>query len=140
MFDKVIMKNIKIRVADLEVKAQLNNSKTASLIWDSLPQESSVNTWGDEIYFNIPINTGLENGVDIVEIGDLGYWPDGPSFCIFFGPTPISKPGKIRPASKVNLIGKIIGEAKVFKKAKAGQTIIVEKSNEDITYGARSAT
>ena len=122
------MKNIKIKVGGLAVGAQLNDSKTASLIWDSLPLESSVNTWGDEIYFGIPVKTGLENGVDIVEIGDLGYWPDGPSFCIFFGPTPISKPGKIQPASKVNLIGKVIGEAKVFKKAKAGQTIIVEKN------------
>ena len=123
-----MMKNIKIKVANLEVKAQLNDSKTASLIWDSLPLESSLNTWGDEIYFGISVKTGLENGVDTVEIGDLGYWPDGPSFCIFFGPTPISKPGKIRPASKVNLIGKVMGEAKVFKKAKAGQTIIVEKT------------
>ena len=129
------MRNIKIKFANLEVRAQLNDSKTASLIWQNLPLESSVNTWGDEIYFTclpagkaIPISTGLENGVDIVEIGDLGYWPDGPSFCIFFGPTPISKPGKIRPASKVNLIGKVMGDAKVFKKAKAGQTIIVEKT------------
>ena len=122
-----IMKNIKIKVGGLEARAQLNDSKTATLIWDSLPLESIVNTWGDEIYFNISVKTGLENGVDIVEIGDLGYWPQVPSFCIFFGPTPISKPGKIRPASKVSLIGKVMGEAKVFKKVKAGQTIIVEK-------------
>jgi len=115
----------------LEVKAELNNSQTAQLIYEKLPLKSKVNLWGEEIYFDIPVKTDLENGFvkDIVSVGDLGYWPEGPSFCIFFGLTPISKKGEIRPASKINLIGKIIGEPKVFKKVKEGELVILEKED-----------
>ena len=69
----------------------LNQTKTADLLWDILPVESSVSTWGEEIYFTIPLETGLENAVSVVEAGDVAYWPEGSCFCIFFGQTPVSK-------------------------------------------------
>ena len=124
MFDK----EITITVEDVKMSVEMNNSETAQKIWEALPIEGSVNTWGDEIYFSIPINVGLENAKEVVSEGDLGYWPPGNAFCIFFGPTPASQGDEIRPASPVNIFGKIIGDAKVFKKVQSGAKIIIEKS------------
>ena len=124
MFDK----KITITVKDVKISAELNDSKTAQKIWDALPIESRVNTWGDEIYFSIPVNAGLENAKVVVSEGDLGYWPPGNAFCIFFGPTPASQGDEIRPASPVNIFGKITGDPKVFKKVSSRAKIIIEKS------------
>jgi len=125
---KMAVKKITITIEDLKVDASLNDSKTAQKIWDALPIEGRVNTWGDEIYFSIPVNAGLENAKAVVSEGDLGYWPPGNAFCIFFGPTPASQGDEIRPASPVNIFGKIIGDPKVFKRASSGAKIIIEKS------------
>ena len=122
------VKKITIKVEDLKVDANLNDSKTAQKIWDALPIEGIVNTWGDEIYFSIAVNTESENTKAVVSEGDLGYWPPGSAFCIFFGPTPASQGDEIRPASPVNVFGKITGDPKVFKKVRSGATIIIEKS------------
>jgi len=119
---------IMITVEDLKMYAELNNNETAKKIWEALPIEGSVNTWGDEIYFSIPVKVGLENAKAVVLEGDLGYWPPGNAFCIFFGPTPASEGEEIRPASPVNVFGKIIGDPQVFKKVRSGAKIIIEKS------------
>jgi len=124
MFDK----KITITVEDVKMSAELNDSETAQKIWKTLPIEGSVNTWGDEIYFSIPVNVGLENAKVVVSEGDLGYWPPGNAFCIFFGLTPASQGDEIRPASPVNIFGKVIGDPKVFKKVSSGAIIIIEKS------------
>ena len=121
------VKKIAITTEDLKVDASLNDSETAEKIWDALPIEGSVNTWGDEIYFSIPVNVGSENAKEVVSEGDLGYWPPGSAFCIFFGLTPASQGDEIRPASPVNVFGKIIGDSKVFKKVNSGAKIIIEK-------------
>ena len=121
------VKKITITTEDLKVDASLNDSETAQKIWEALPIEGSVNTWGNEIYFSIPVNVGLENAKAVVSVGDLGYWPPGSAFCIFFGLTPASQGDEIRPASPVNIFGKIIGDPKVFKKVSSGVKIIVEK-------------
>ena len=123
MFDEKII----ITVDNVKISAQLNDSKTAQNIWDALPIEGSVNTWGDEIYFSIPVNVGSENAKEVVSEGDLGYWPPGSAFCIFFGLTPASQGDEIRPASPVNIFGKIIGDSKVFKKVSSGAKITIEK-------------
>ncbi|MEA3485440.1 MAG: cyclophilin-like family protein, partial [Candidatus Aerophobetes bacterium] len=86
-----------------------------------------ANTWGEEIYFSIPVKMELENAKAVVSEGDLGYWPPGTAFCIFFGLTPASQGDEIRPASPVNVFGRIIGDPKIFKKVKSGAEIIVEK-------------
>lgn len=124
MFDE----KITITVNDVKMSAELNDSNTAQKIWEALPIEGSVNTWGDEIYFSISVNVGLENAKAVVSEGDLGYWPPGNAFCIFFGLTPASQGDEIRPASPVNIFGKIIGDPKVFKKVSSGAKIIIEKS------------
>lgn len=123
----MVFKKMTITTEDLKVEASLNDSKTAQNIWDALPIEGSVNTWGDEIYFSIPVNVGLENAKAVVSKGDLGYWPPGSAFCIFFGPTPASQGDEIRPASPVNVFGKIIGDPKVFKKVRSGAKIVIDK-------------
>ena len=113
-----------------EIKAKLSteNPKTVKAIWDSLPIETRTNTWGEEIYFNIPVEIQLENEKETVEMGDIAYWPPGTAFCIFFGKTPVSKGDEIRPASAVNVIGKICDDPKIFKKVKSGDKILIEKA------------
>ena len=108
---------IRIKIGKLSADAELNETPTAKKIAQALPIKTSFNTWGDEIYFAIPVTAKLdESAKEVVELGDLGYWPTGKAFCIFFGQTPVSKPGKIMPASAVNVIGKVIGDATQFKK------------------------
>jgi hypothetical protein len=122
-------KKIKIVVSDLKVEAELNDSKTAQLIWEALPIEGRTNLWGEEIYFAIPVRTGLEQGArEIVSAGELGYWPTGHAFCIFFGKTPASRGDEIRAASDVDVIGKVLGDPKVFLKVKEGIKITLEKT------------
>lgn len=124
-------KKIKIKAGNIEAEALLNDSATAQKIWEALPIEAKVNTWGDEIYFSIPVKAPLEKDAqELVNLGDIGYWPEGQGFCIFFGPTPISRGNEIRPASAVNVIGKIIGNPKVFKKVSPGSKIIIERQKE----------
>ena len=122
-------KKIRILVSDLKVEAELNESNTARMIWEALPIEAKANLWGEEIYFSIPVKTGQEKGArEVVSSGELGYWPPGQAFCIFFGPTPASRGDEIRAASAVNIIGNVLSDPKVFLKAKDGAKIILEKA------------
>lgn len=124
-------KQIKITTPSTgEVNAELSdeNPKTAQAIYDALPIEGRANTWGDEIYFSIPVEVEAETPRDVVELGELGYWPPGSAFCIFFGPTPASRGNEIRPASPVNVFGRVLGDPKIFKKVKSGETVLIEKS------------
>jgi hypothetical protein len=120
-------KKIKITVGDIEAEAELNDTRTAQAIWEVLPLKKQVNLWGDEIYFSIPLSLALEAGQELVNVGDLGYWPDGNAFCIFFGPTPISQSGEIRPASQVTVFAKAISDATVFKKVSTGTEITIRR-------------
>ena len=121
-------KKIKITAGNVVAPAVLNDSPTAQKIWEALPLEAKGDTWGDEIYFGIPVNAPLEkNAQEVVEVGDLGFWPPGHAFCIFFGPTPVSRGNEVRPASAVNVVGRIEGDAKVFKKVSSGGKVKIEK-------------
>lgn len=121
------MSKISITIGRLQMEAELFHSPTARKIEKVLPLDSSFNTWGDEIYFTIPVEADLdETAEEEVEIGDLGYWPTGKAFCIFFGPTPMSTEEKIVPASAVNIIGRITGEAKLFKEVMNENRIKIE--------------
>jgi len=123
-----VRRKIRILVNELAVEAELNDSKTAQLIWEALPIKAKVNTWGEEIYFGIPLMTRIEEGArEVVSSGELGYWPSGHAFCIFFGPTPASRGDEIRAASAVNVIGKVSGDPKAFLKVKDGAKIALEK-------------
>ena len=112
-----------------KVAAELieKNPKTEEAIWNALPIEGKANRWGDEIYFSIPVNVGLEEGQEVVSVGDVAYWPPGKAFCIFFGPTPASRGNEARAYSPVNVFAKIVGDASVFKKVKNGEEIRVEE-------------
>ena len=123
-------RTIQIKVNGIELEAILNNSRTAEAICEALPITAHTNTWGDEIYFTTPVKLELEKGQELVEMGDLGYWPPGSAFCIFFGPTPMSRGEEIRPASAVTVFGKVAGDATVLKRVSSGIQIIIEKKTE----------
>jgi len=92
-----------------------------------LPIKGKINLWGDEIYFSVPLNLELKDGKELVNSGDLGYWPQGKAFCIFFGPTPISKGNEIRPASPVTVFGKLAGDASILKQITSDTEITIER-------------
>lgn len=120
-------KDIKITAGDVEVEAQLNNSKTAKLITEALPIKASAKRWGEEIYFSIDVEAKLEkNSRDVVEAGELGYWPDGSAFCMFFGLTPASRGNEIRAASAVNIIGKMKGDLSGLTNVPGGANVLIE--------------
>lgn len=124
---------MKIRIttdATGTVEANLSdeNPITTKAFYDALPIKGNANTWGDEIYFTVPVEGDVENPKTVVELGDIAFWPPGNAFCIFFGPTPMSRGDEIRPASEVNVFGKIIGDPKVFKKVKSGAEVKIERA------------
>lgn len=121
-------KKIRIIAGTVEAEAELNDTRTAQAIWEALPIKGRVNLWGDEIYFSIPLSLELEAGQKLVSTGDLGYWPEGNAFCIFFGPTPVSQGDEIRPASPVTVFGKVIGDTTVFKKVATGTETTIRSS------------
>ncbi len=121
--------SIRITAGQVSATAVLHQTPTADAIWSALPIEARANTWGDEIYFSIPVKAELEKSAkEVVESGDLGYWPTGSAFCIFFGPTPASRGNKIRPASAVNIVGKVQGDPKVFKQVSSGAKVVIERA------------
>ena len=118
-------RKINIVVGKLDLEAWLNETKTATKVFEALPITSTVNTWGDEIYFTIPVSAGPEDAKELVSLGDIAYWPPGKAMCIFFGKTPISRGDEIRPASAVNIIGKVEGDYRSLKKVKDGEEITI---------------
>jgi len=93
------------------VDAELNESRTAKAIAEALPIQAKAQRWGGEIYFSIPVSCELQaDSREVIEAGELGYWPPGTAFCIFFGPTPASQGDEIRAASAVNVVGKMKGD------------------------------
>ena len=118
---------IRITAGAVSASARLNGSQTARAIWDALPIEARGETWGEEIYFGIGLSAAAEEPQEVVEVGDLAYWPPGRAFCIFFGPTPVSRGTECRPASPVNVVGKIVGDARVFRKVRAGTRVTIER-------------
>lgn len=124
-------KRIRITAAPVVMEAELNQSRTAQRIWEVLPIEAPGNTWGDEIYFSIPVDAETDNAQEVVELGELAYWPPGTAFCIFFGPTPMSRGAEIRPASPVNVVGKLIGDPEIFKQVNDGTVVIIEQISDE---------
>jgi hypothetical protein len=111
--DYIIIENEKIG----QIKAKLltdKNPETCKSIWENLPFKLNLSRWGEELYGEIPVSIDKENSQVDCEVGDIGYWPDGKGFCIFFGPTPVSKDDKPKAASPVNIFAKIEGDAKIF--------------------------
>jgi hypothetical protein len=119
---------IKITIKDIVLVAELFDTATAKTITDALPIETTPNEWGDEFYFEIPVTMQHdETATTKVAVGDIGYWPPGKALAIFFGPTPMSKGPEPVPASKVNIVGRITGDATLLRKAKGAKKIRIEK-------------
>jgi hypothetical protein len=109
-----------LQVGEVEVQIEFNATATAAKIWQALPVEAEANTWGDEVYFAIPVEADLEDPREVVAAGDVGYWPPGRALCVFFGPTPVSRPGEIRPYSPVTVVGRVVGNPQVLKGVRDG--------------------
>ena len=122
------MQKITISAGNVSLPAELNDSPTAGRIWETLPIEGTAHTWGDEIYFEIPVKAGQEPGARAeVEVGELGYWPVGHAFCIFFGPTPVSTDDRPRAYSPVNILGRVLGDATLFRAVREGTKIHITR-------------
>ncbi len=123
------MRQIEITTSDKSVKAEIFETITGNKIYNSLPIEGTANVWGEEIYFNIGFLIEQEPEAKMeVEVGELGYWPVGTAFCIFFGPTPVSENDKPKAYSPINVFGKIIGNATIFKSVKQGEKVKISRA------------
>jgi len=119
---------ILIEFENFSLQARLNDSPTAQELLKQLPIEGRVNTWGEEIYFEIPVNMPQEpDAQEILSVGDLGYWPVGQAFCIFFGPTPVSTDERPRAYSPVNVLGTILGDSEALKSIKNQEIVRLER-------------
>ena len=121
-------RRIKIVAGGVEAMALLNDSETAELVWAALPISASASIWGDEIYFRIDLSASEQDAREVVEMGAVAFWPPGQALCLFFGPTPMSVGDEIRPASPVNVIGRIEGDPTTLKSVPAGAPVLVERA------------
>jgi len=122
------MRQIRITAGPVSVIAHLDDNPTADAIWEALPIQGRANTWGDEIYFEVPVFVEPSGEArEAVAVGELGYWPPGHAFCIFFGRTPASRNDEPRAASAVNVFGRAAGDATVFRQVASGETVFIER-------------
>ena len=121
-------RTITITAGSVSLDAELNDGETAGAIWDALPITASGNTWGDEIYFRIPVDAEGADLNEIVKLGDLAFWPPGNAFCIFFGPTPASRGDEIRAASGVEVVGRIPGDPSILRQVPAGTEVSIARA------------
>ena len=106
---------IVMKTPERDFSIELNESATADAIYLALPIEEYINVWGEEIYFEIPVEMKLENGRKEMEVGEVAYWPQGKAFCLFFGPTPVSKGAKPEAYSPVTPLGKVLNDVDALK-------------------------
>jgi len=122
------MNKIIITAGSVSLPAELDDKPTARQVWDALPIEGRANVWGDEIYFETPVRTAQEPDARAdVEVGELGYWPPGNAFCIFYGPTPVSTGERPRAASPVNILGRVLGDATTFREVPGGSLVRITR-------------
>ena len=121
-------KRIRITVGPVQVEAELKETKTAQEVYAALPFEAPVNTWGEEFYFKMSgVKDYRETATTQVKVGDVAFWGAGQVVAIFFGRTPMSMGQDPVPADRVNVIGRIVGDATVFRRVMEAPTIRVER-------------
>ncbi|MGY8990812.1 MAG: cyclophilin-like fold protein [Rhodospirillales bacterium] len=121
------MRTITITIGNVSIRAELFDTPTADSIYAALPFEASANTWGEEVYFSVPVHVDLETDArDIVEAGELAFWVEGDSIAIGFGPTPISQGDEIRLAARTNIWGRAIDDVRQLKSVSSGASIHVQ--------------
>jgi len=127
------MKKLILRIGPISLVAELLDTPTAKEILMHVPFTSSVNTWGDEVYFDTPINVAKETDAkDIIEAGELAFWVEGSCIAIGFGPTPISQGNEIRLAAQTNIWGQSLTDVKLLSKAKDGDPVSVEIYDDSV--------
>lgn len=120
------MRDILIRAGDVAIRARLLDTATADLIWQALPIYSRAQTWGQEVYFSAPVSAMQEvDARDVVEPGEIAFWPDGDAIAIGFGPTPISLEGEIRLASPCNVWAHALDDVTALRSVHAGERVAV---------------
>lgn len=122
---------IVIEVEKTQLRAGLSETATARAIAAALPIEGRANRWGGEIYFSISVEAELEaDARDVVEPGELAFWPPGRAFCIFFGATPASTGPEPRAASPVNVVGRIEGDLASLWDVPDGAVVSIRRASE----------
>jgi hypothetical protein len=120
------MPRIRFDFGTLTLDAELKDTPTAKAIAAALPLQASALTWGEEVYFDVPVNVKREAGARaVVTPGEIAYWPEGPAIAIGFGRTPISQGNECRLASPCNIFAQAVGDVKVLAKVRAGTAIKV---------------
>jgi len=119
--------HVRITAGSVACTATLEQNRTAWAIWNALPIEGRASLWGEEMYFEIPVDLAEDEAQADVAVGDLAYWPPGNAFCIFWGPTPASTGREPRAASPVNVFGKIDKGARDFGAVKSGTLVRIEQ-------------
>lgn len=120
---------ISITVGNLTLEAELFETESGKKIYEALPIESEINVWGDEFYFRVPLSLSPDDTyTKDVNVGDIGYWPPGRALAIFFGPTPLSNSDKPVPASEVNIVGRVLGDAKILRSVKGEKRIRIDRA------------
>ncbi len=121
-------KKCKISIKNHKIITILKKTKTAAVIWDKLPLKSKVNLWGDEVYFYVDFNSEIEDEAkEIINLGEIAYWPTGKAIAIGFGKTPISVKNEIRLADKCNIWAETNYDLKKLKNIVSGDEVLVEK-------------
>lgn len=120
------MARIRFDFGTLALDAELLDTPTAKAIAAALPITSSALTWGEEVYFDVPVEVKREAGARaVVTPGEVAYWPEGPAIALGFGRTPISQGNETRLASPCNIFAKALGDVKALGKVKAGTKVEV---------------
>lgn len=120
------MREILIRAGKVVIRARLLDTPTAQRIWEALPIYAAVQTWGEELYFMAPVSSEREpDARDVVEPGEIAFWPDGDAIAIGFGPTPLSKTGEIRLASPSNIWALALDDVRQLRSVYAGERVAV---------------
>jgi len=122
------MNSIKLKFSNYTLNIKLRSTNTANAIKNILPFKSIVKTWGDEIYFEIPIKKNLDlesDAKDVINLGEIAYWIDGKCIAIGYGKTPISQNNEIRLAAKTNIWGDAVLDVKELRKIRDGDEIII---------------